>query len=279
MITPEMLEYIKRQQQAGKSREEIIQALHEAGWQESDIQAGLNPEQHTVTGQTATPLPPAMDILKKAWEIYQRKFWLLIGISALPAALALVGAMFFGGGAVLAGKTAPHISSALGAGGLALAFVFLIIIIYVGVWSSVAEIVAIRDHTENLAFKETFTRARPFISQFFFTNLLTGLAIMVGFVLLIVPGIIFALWFSQTAYIVICEKLYYTTALKKSKSYVNGRLWEVFTKYLLIGVVVYGSVILTSFIPLLSNVLSFALAPLMLVYAYVLYQHLKGQVV
>lgn len=279
MITPEMLEFIKHQKESGKSLEEIIQTLRKAGWQEADIQAGLNPEQHTVVSQAKKQLPPAVEILKKAWEIYQKKFWLLIGISAVPAILVLIGAMFFGGAALLAGKTAPHTPSNIDAAGLILAIVFLIILIYIGIWSSTAEMMAIRDHAENLTFQETFARARPFISQFFFTNLLAGLIIMIGFILLIVPGIIFALWFSQSAYIVICEKVYYTEALKKSKSYVSGRLWEVFAKYLLIGAVVYGSVILTSFIPLLSNVLSFALAPLMLVYSYLLYQHLKGETV
>jgi len=289
MTTPEMLDYIKRQQQAGKNREEIAQALRHSGWQEADIQEGLGGIPSAPAGDSK--LPPATEILKIAWKIYQERFWLLLGITAVPAALMLIFGLIFGGGLLLAGVTRANPFASMGLG-LVLMVVALIAFIYVGIWSSVAELFAIKDHQENIGFKEAFMRARPHLGAFFATCLLAGLAIMGGFILLVIPGVIFMLWFSQSAYVVINENLSGTQALSKSKSYVKGRMWEVFLKYLFIGAIVYGAIIIASLIDggisrsmagdkqkfsLLSNVLSFALTPLLTTYSYTLYKSLRGE--
>ena len=290
MTTPEMLDYIKRQQQAGKSREEIAQALKNSGWQEADIQEGLGATASTGL-ETNAKLPPALEMLKTAWSIYQERFWLLLGITAVPAGLMIILGLLAGGGIVLAGVTKANPFASLGAG-LILLIVAVIAFIYIGVWSSVAELFAIKDHQENIGFQEAFKRARPYINPFFVTSLLAGLAIMGGFILFIVPGIIFMLWFSQSMFVVINENLTNTKALGKSKAYVKGRLWEVFLKYLLIGIIVYGTIAIASLLDagiarsagkslenfsLLSNVFSFALAPLLTIYSYIVYRSLRGE--
>lgn len=284
-----MLDYIKRQQQTGKTREEIAQALRHSGWQEADIQEGLG------NGAPSQPanntLPPATEILKTAWGIYQDRFWLLLGITAVPAALMIIFGLLFGGGILLAGVTRANPFASLGLG-LALMVVALIAFIYVGIWSSVAELFAIKDHRDNIGFKEAFMRARPHIGAFFATSLLAGLAVLGGFILLIIPGVIFMLWFSQSVYVVINENLSGAQALSKSKSYVKGRMWEIFLKYLFIGAIVYGAIIIASLVDggisrsmlgdkqkfsLLSNVFSFVLTPLLTTYSYVLYKSLRGE--
>ncbi len=297
MTTPEMLDYIKRQQQAGRSREEIAQALKQSGWQDPDIREGLSlalghePGSQASISAFAQKLPSAVDILRQSWEIYQNRFWLLLGISAVPGVIVMAFALLFGGGAILAGRTAPNPFLSLGFG-LVLMIVLLVAMIYIGVWSSVAELFAIKDYEQNITFKEAFKRGRPYINSFFSTGLLAGLAIFGGFILFIIPGIIFALWFSQSCYIVINENLSNTAALKRSKAYIKGRMWEVFLKYLFIGLIVYGSLALVSLgasgialaartkpenFSWISNVLSFVLAPLLTTYGYVLYKHLKGE--
>ena len=274
MTTPEMLDYIKRQQQAGKTSEQIAQALRQSGWQEADIQLGLGTAPAGPAGEAA--LPPATEILKTAWKIYQEKFWLLLGITAVPGVIMLAFGLLFGGGMLLTRTGHGGFFTSVGTGAILL-LIMLVVLVYFGVWSSVAQIFVIKDHQENLTFQEAFKRAQPHLGTFFTTSLLAGLAIAGGMILFIIPGILFALWFSQAMFVVICENLYNTAALKKSKTYVQGRLWEVFKKYLLIGVIVYGIAIITSFIPLLSNLISFVLTPLTLVYGYVLYRGLRGE--
>jgi len=58
-------------------------------------------------------------------------------------------------------------------------------------------------------------------------SILTGLAVFGGFLLLIVPGIIFAMWFAFSLYALLLDDKHGTEALKYSKQLVNGRWWAV----------------------------------------------------
>ncbi len=59
------------------------------------------------------------------------------------------------------------------------------------------------------------------------TGLLAGLAVLGGFLLLVVPGLIFLVWFSQSAYVVVNEDLSGVAALKRSRQLVRNRFWDV----------------------------------------------------
>jgi len=50
----------------------------------------------------------------------------------------------------------------------------------------------------------------------------------IGFMLLVVPGIIFALWFALTAQAIVVEKLGASAGMKRSKALVSGNLGKVF---------------------------------------------------
>lgn len=69
------------------------------------------------------------------------------------------------------------------------------------------------------------------------TNLLVGLIVLGGFVLLIVPGIIFMLWFSLTNYIVIIERRLGLPAMMRSRQLIKGRVWPFIGRLLFIGLV------------------------------------------
>lgn len=58
-------------------------------------------------------------------------------------------------------------------------------------------------------------------------SILVVLAITGGLILLVVPGIIFGLWFSLTFYAMYDEDLDAIAAMKRSKELVSGHLWEM----------------------------------------------------
>lgn len=68
---------------------------------------------------------------------------------------------------------------------------------------------------------------RPFW-KFLGTSLLAGLMILLGLVLLIVPGIIVGLMLTFVGYIVIEEKLSPIAAIKRSVALTKGSLWKLF---------------------------------------------------
>lgn len=72
------------------------------------------------------------------------------------------------------------------------------------------------------------------------TSILMGLAIMGGFILLIIPGIIFAFWFSLSNHVVVLEKLDGTAALKRSKALMSGNIGTVFVLGILLAVMGWG---------------------------------------
>ncbi len=288
MVSQQLLDYIHQQQQMGKSREEITHALLQNGWQAEDVEQGFASISSGVPAPVATTeMPSASKIFSEAWEIYKSRFKTLIAISLIPAAAWLVFALVFVGGAV-GGMAAKVNMAALGVvGGIAI-IAAVIFLIYLSVWSTVSTIYAIKDQAEGIGWKEAFTRSKPKINPFFFTGLLTGLAVLGGIILLIIPGIIFGLWFSQSGYIVIEENLANTAAMKRSKYYVKGRLGQVFGKgfyiaiitlgiYILVGIVVAGlNYLAGNYFSWLNNVFSLIWTPVATVYAYLVYKYLRA---
>jgi hypothetical protein len=63
--------------------------------------------------------------------------------------------------------------------------------------------------------------------RLFLVGLLVGLTVLGGLILLIVPGLIFGVWFSQAAYAVVDEDLGPVDAMKRSRNLVRNRFWDV----------------------------------------------------
>jgi len=87
---------------------------------------------------------------------------------------------------------------------------------------------------KNITIKEALKEARPFVWKYLWTEVLGGIIILGGLILLVVPGIIWAVSFSMTCWIVLLEGKTNWTALKASKELVKGYWWPVFGRGLLI---------------------------------------------
>lgn len=68
-------------------------------------------------------------------------------------------------------------------------------------------------------------------------SILTGLSVVVGFVLCVIPGIIFALWFSMATHVVIIEGIGGTAAMGRSKELVSGNIGTLFVLGLLLFII------------------------------------------
>ena len=64
-------------------------------------------------------------------------------------------------------------------------------------------------------------------------NILVGAIVIIGLILLIIPGIIFACKLAFTPYLVVDQKMAVIEAVKKSWSMTNGHAWTVFLIFLL----------------------------------------------
>jgi len=157
-------------------------------------------------------------LLSHTWKIYKTKFWTLLGIIFLPTILSLT----------VTANTYPHLYSALsqslplmGLYGLEL---------FISLWAGVALIYAIE---EKIGIIESYRRSWKKIISFLYIYILY-IVIIGASSLLIVPGIIFSVWFSFWFFVLVGENIKGMDALMKSKYYVQGRWWSVFWRLVLI---------------------------------------------
>ena len=67
----------------------------------------------------------------------------------------------------------------------------------------------------------------PTIVTLILASILTGLGVMIGAVLLIIPGIVFALRTSLTQYVILDERITSVPAIKKSIALTKGYSWSI----------------------------------------------------
>lgn len=82
---------------------------------------------------------------------------------------------------------------------------------------------------------EEFKQGARLIWPALLSSILVGLAVLGGFILLVIPGIIFAIWFAFTAYAVALDEKKGVHALRASHELVRGRWWQVFWRLALPG--------------------------------------------
>ena len=104
--------------------------------------------------------------------------------------------------------------------------------------------------------------------------MITGLIIAGGLILLIIPGIFFSLWYSQTLYLVLEKGIGIKNALKESKKMVVGKLWKLFGRYLVIGIFTALVGMLASIFPYAGAWFAGFLSPLFLLPTYLMYKDL-----
>jgi hypothetical protein len=216
---------------------------------------------------------PTSGVIREALALYRGHWQHLIGLAAVVyvavAVLSLVAAL------------------ALGAFGVVLAGLISFLATF---WTEAALVEAvqdIRDGRADLGIGETFQRVRPRLGAVIGVSILAGLGIALGFVLLIVPGLILLTLWSLIVPVIVLEGTPAMQAFGRSRDLVRGHAMGVFgvivlAFLLLLGVTIVVAIILA---PIgnnglrqsLSNLVSGVLtAPLYALVATVLYFRLRA---
>ncbi len=229
------------------------------------------------------------ELVIKSWYLYTKNFkllmqvifWLLIP-AVLLALLPLLKAKFL---------IVPL--------GIFLSFVSFVL----SLWISVTLIIILMRLTkeEKIDLKAIYREAYAKILSYLWINILVGLIAFVGFLLIIIPGIIFAVWFSMAVYILIFEGTRGTKALSKSKELVKNYFWQVLWRwvapYFFFGLIVLTVIYIPIYIiglllgaplsgfaevspwwaNLISNIVSLAAMPIFSAIGVLLYDSLKRE--
>lgn len=295
MVNQQLFDYIKQQLQQGISKEQIKSSLITNGWQAQDIDEAfsfiLNPVSQPSPvpppAQVISSLPGTTAIFGQAWTIYKQRLGTFLGVMAIPMLIMVVLLAVIAGGGLLG---VSLLSSKFAAGGIGLlillAILFFVIIFISQAWGQTALLYAIKDSQEKIGVMESYRRGWHKIFSYWWVGLLAGFITIGGFLLLIVPGIIFAIWFSLAVFILIAEDQKGMNALLKSKEYVKGKWGGVFWRFFFIGVIsLIISLVPTLIFSLLKIpfgseisrfVIGLFLTPLIMTYSFLVYSNLKA---
>lgn len=236
-------------------------------------------------------LKTATEIIKESWELCSknwRKFVPILAILLLPSVvLSALGTMSL------------YLEVYLPKSWLISSLVLLAVLaasLLLTFWGSIALLRALAMANSNQAFdwKSLFSTSSNLLWPVFWTSFLASLIVLGGSLLLVVPGIIFAIWYNFAIYTVVFENARGLAALRASKDLVVGRWGAIFWRWLALGIVfiILNSVVsyvIASLIKILplpmfiesslfrigSSFISVVFAPLVAGAALILYQSAK----
>ena len=181
------------------------------------------------------PITKPMDlgaILDGSFSLYRRHFAVLVGsVGILTVPLALL-AIPFGPYALLLTVLAGLITPAVGA-------------------LVVGDVAVGREPTIG----GVWSRLGRLILPLVLTGILVWFVVALGTLLLIIPGVLFYVWFALSAQAIAIEDRRYAGAMGRSRELVSGSWWRVFGILIVIGLVTgFASQIVAQFISALLGV-------------------------
>lgn len=220
-------------------------------------------------------MPKATQLLSNAWALYKQHFVLFGKIYILP-----IIAMPFLGLLLLPAEGTPQFY-----------FIGALVIIATILINAAAFIALTKAVSEPTiaTFKTAYQAAFPLILSYLWVSILVGATVFLGLLLLIVPAIIFGIWFSMTQFMVIFEGKRGVNAMQASRELVKGHFFEILKKllFLFVVMVVISFIIYAPLTLILGGqenvtyividaLVTFVIAQISIIYIYQIYQSLKS---
>ncbi len=202
----------------------------------------MDNQQATQSMPTAAPVPQTgQSLFKQSWQSFKKNMsaiWIAAFITNL---LSYLAGLFLSAGLtknlpLAQSVQTPNLSASLVNLPAPISYIIAAILMIAGVWFMVATLKIIRGQANNLSV--ALTQSTPLIIPAILLGLLVYLITMGGTILLIVPGIILAIWFTFTFFVLVDNQGSGFTALMKSKALVKGKWWEVLGTIIALGLVI-----------------------------------------
>lgn len=126
-----------------------------------------------------------------------------------------------------------------------------------------------------ISVRETLARAWSSTKTLFIQGVLGGLVVALGLVLLIIPGLVFGVWFTFAGFLVVIEGLGAIESLKKSKAMVSGIFWPVAGRNAVFMILMLLIQMGASFIPYAGGLVLILFSPYYVLLPYLLYEDVK----
>ena len=193
------------------------------------------------------------DALSFGWDAMKKNFWFFVLLIIIEQGFSL-----------LTYKTDPELNA-----GLAAILVILSVLIssWISLWATYSQLKIYKG--EKGTIKDLFEVGSYYL-DFLGTVILYGLLVMVGFMLLIFPGFIWAIKYQYAPYLVVEKKLNPIEALKESSRITSGVKWRLFLFNIVTSLVALAGI----FVLIIG---AFASVPLAMMAQISVYEKLKEQ--
>lgn len=203
----------------------------------------------------------ASECVKFGWEVFKKRPWFILGAMIIMWIVTNAPSYLFG----------PEESAPMSG----YAFLFTVAIVALGL---AVEIVMTRfwlkahDTVESMKYEDAFP-PRPFW-KYVGAKIATAIVIIIGLILLIVPGIIAMLMFVFTPYLVVERKMWPIEAMKESARITKGHRMNLFVLMLmLLGLNIVGALFL-----LIGLLVTIPISMLAVAHAYRTLEHKANEV-
>lgn len=128
----------------------------------------------------------------------------------------------------------------------------------------------------SISLKEVFVLGYKKMWRFFLISIVLGFIILGGIVLLIIPAVIFGVWYSFSLFLVMDKDLSIKESLSQSKAMVKGKFWKILGRILIFALFGFLIGFVLGFVPYVGSIVVSFLAPLFILPSFLLYRDLSA---
>jgi hypothetical protein len=263
MNNEEIQKYIADERARGVRDEDIKKELLVKGWKEEDVNAGITANRSAdgvadspVTGGT---LLPAGTLVSVSFKELTDHFVLIAQIMVLPLICYVIAML-----SQKMGSPSVYIAPILSIIG---ALLFLL---------AQAAVMKQMRAGWSLSVGASYDAAKPYFWTLLVASVFMGLAFLGGLLLLIIPGIIVAFWFTFLRQAIVLENLKVLDAMSYSRELMRNYWVPIFWRVLVLGILAF-IISLASSIPYIGVLTSLISVPFATIYMVRLYDDMKRQ--
>ncbi len=202
-------------------------------------------------------------LFRESYAFYKTRFALLMGIVLVPVAVDV--AISF----------------------LPLSVLGNIVSFVVSIFTYIALILTIDNPSGIGTIQNAYRTSIPLFFGYFFVSIITNFIVVVGIIAFLVPGILFTIWFTSAAFVVVLEKRGIFESIQQSRKYARGKWSPIFGRLVVLGLSTFAVLAFCAIVfaatglqdmpisDMAINVLSWLLTPFIYTYLYLLYKELK----
>ena len=223
-MSPELKQAVQERIELGYSKEKIHTELREAGYDEASVNAVYEAVASGVSPVPTNTLPTATTLISRTWQQMKQRFDLVLLI-AIPSIIFYAVGFFSESDLGMSGRVALGLVALV-------SFIFILLIQLALVHIAVRTITGEQVPTIG----EALAWARSHIWSWLWVSLLTGLVILGGTLLLLIPGIIISFYLIVVHYAYVQEGKRGLQALYRSHELISGRLLSVIWRFIVLAV-------------------------------------------